>query len=178
MRGAVKRKPWSIRSLVERVGQHGAEGMTRDFGPFVLVGSGSASKEDSGTWSYSTKQFRPEEIEQEAAAQRAFDLDDTIVYPLRKRVSTFAAVILVGRATSNDVCIDDTTVSKLHARIRLSERGFIVEDAGSRNGTWVEGEKLKRPAEVCAGDAICFGSRAFRVYESERFCELLRKIPL
>jgi len=44
----------------------------------------------------------------------------------------------VGRAASNDVVINDVTLSKLHAFIRETASGFAVEDGGSKNGTFVD----------------------------------------
>ncbi|GAC1595856.1 MAG: hypothetical protein NVS3B28_27200 [Candidatus Velthaea sp.] len=50
--------------------------------------------------------------------------------------------ILVGRAPSADLRIDDPRVSRLHARIEMRDDGVYVEDLGSRNGTAVGGEIL------------------------------------
>jgi hypothetical protein len=171
--------PWPLRDLVARLKEQGPQALLPELGPFVLVGSASETREPSGSWSFATKSFRIDEMDTDPAVRpRAFDMEDTVVYPLRKRVSTFAGVILVGRSTSNDVPIEDRTISKLHARIKLGPRGFHVEDAGSRNGTWLEGVRIEREVEVCAGDAIGFGSRAFRVYEAERFASLLSKLDV
>jgi len=50
--------------------------------------------------------------------------------------------ILVGRAASADLRIDDPRVSRLHARIEMRDDGVYVEDLGSRNGTSVGGETV------------------------------------
>lgn len=47
-----------------------------------------------------------------------------------------------GRTPNNDVVIDDSTVSKLHAWFRLEGDHFVVYDAGSRNGTRVADKKV------------------------------------
>jgi hypothetical protein len=167
--------PWAIRRLADRARQLGQDGIRPELGPFVLVGSTGKEQEKSGTFRFATKSVRLDEIENDMN-ERVFDLDQTVVYPLRKRATTFVDVILVGRASTNDVHIDDKTVSKLHARIRLNERGFVVEDAGSRNGTFLDGERILDRADVGSGDAVAFGSRAFRVYESAQFCDILIRL--
>ena len=57
----------------------------------------------------------------------------------RSTTRRFGRRILVGRAPSADVRIDDPRVSRLHARIEMRDDGVYVEDLGSRNGTLVDG---------------------------------------
>jgi DNA-binding NtrC family response regulator len=52
------------------------------------------------------------------------------------------SVLTIGRFEDNDVIIDHDTVSRLHARIRVTDR-VIVEDAASRNGIRVNGERVR-----------------------------------
>jgi pSer/pThr/pTyr-binding forkhead associated (FHA) protein len=53
----------------------------------------------------------------------------------------FGRRVLVGRAPSADLRLDDPQVSRLHARIEMRDDGVYVEDLGSRNGTRVDGAK-------------------------------------
>jgi pSer/pThr/pTyr-binding forkhead associated (FHA) protein len=62
--------------------------------------------------------------------------------------------ILVGRAPSADVRIDDPRVSRLHARIEMRDDGVYVEDLGSRNGTFVDGEAVTTSRRLAKGDEI------------------------
>jgi pSer/pThr/pTyr-binding forkhead associated (FHA) protein len=62
--------------------------------------------------------------------------------------------ILVGRAPSADVRIDDPRVSRLHARIEMRDDGVYVEDLGSRNGTYVDGERVTSSRQLAGGDEI------------------------
>lgn len=48
----------------------------------------------------------------------------------------------IGRTDANAVAIADGSVSSRHAVIRRTDHGFMVEDLGSRNGTWVNGERV------------------------------------
>lgn len=54
--------------------------------------------------------------------------------------------VTVGRRDDCDICLPfDTQVSRLHARLRYQpERGWLLEDSGSRNGTYVGGQRIGR----------------------------------
>jgi diguanylate cyclase (GGDEF)-like protein len=55
--------------------------------------------------------------------------------------------LLIGRAPEADVCIPDRRVSQRHARVVVTPEGAVfVEDLGSTNGTYVNGEKVMRRA--------------------------------
>lgn len=66
--------------------------------------------------------------------------------------------ILVGRAPSADVRIDDPRVSRLHARIEMRDDGVYVEDLGSRNGTLVDGAPVVSGRQLTHGDEITIGT--------------------
>ncbi len=66
--------------------------------------------------------------------------------------------ILVGRAPSADVRIDDPRVSRLHARIEMRDDGVYVEDLGSRNGTLVDGAPVASSRQLSSGDEITIGT--------------------
>ncbi len=48
----------------------------------------------------------------------------------------------MGRGTDNDVIIADDSVSRLHAVLEARSGGFSIRDLGSRNGTYVNGERI------------------------------------
>lgn len=50
----------------------------------------------------------------------------------------------IGRIEGNSVCLDDRTVSQKHAQIVKDGIGWRVEDLGSSNGTWLNGERFNR----------------------------------
>lgn len=66
--------------------------------------------------------------------------------------------ILVGRAPSADVRIDDPRVSRLHARIEMRDDGVYVEDLGSRNGTFVDGAPVASSRQLASGAEITIGT--------------------
>lgn len=63
----------------------------------------------------------------------------------------------IGRSPDATIMLDDAEISRLHARISRTEPGVLVlEDLGSRNGTFVNGIRVKRRA-LALGDKIRIG---------------------
>ena len=52
-------------------------------------------------------------------------------------------VTSLGRHPESDIFLDDVTVSRRHAEITRSDRGYEVRDAGSLNGTYVDHERVE-----------------------------------
>jgi hypothetical protein len=95
---------------------------------------------------------------------------ELLVHRVRKTTDVDPEMITVGRAPSNDIVIDDSTVSKSHAWFR--ERGPRLElvDAGSRNGTWVGSLRLPprgSPVGIPVGQLLRFGLISFRLLDAE-----------
>lgn len=63
----------------------------------------------------------------------------------------------IGRAPGCDLVLDDSTVSKHHARIRC-DAGPLVEDLNSTNGTYVNGRPAEGPTALRRGDRIALGA--------------------
>jgi DNA-binding response OmpR family regulator len=66
-------------------------------------------------------------------------------------------VITVGRAIENDIVITSKRVSRGHARLRREGWRVILEDLGSTNGTFLNGERLSAPVDLRDGDQLGFG---------------------
>lgn len=66
--------------------------------------------------------------------------------------------LVIGRSRSCDIRLREDTVSRLHAALVWRDDGLVVEDLGSSNGTFVNGERVLSPRTVVAGDAVRFGS--------------------
>ncbi len=64
--------------------------------------------------------------------------------------------LVVGRSPSCDIHLDDKTVSRRHASIRVSRDGITVEDLNSRNGTFISGNRVSHHV-VSPGDVITVG---------------------
>lgn len=65
--------------------------------------------------------------------------------------------IVIGREEGVDVLIDNPSVSRRHAEIRLGDDGWVVEDLGSSNGTFIRGVKIQGAQRLALGDEIGFG---------------------
>jgi pSer/pThr/pTyr-binding forkhead associated (FHA) protein len=61
-----------------------------------------------------------------------------------------------GRRPESDVFLDDVTVSRSHARIERRGDSFFVQDDGSLNGTYVNGERVEE-TKLASGDEIQIG---------------------
>ena len=57
------------------------------------------------------------------------------------------SLVRVGRDDEMDIIIDNPSVSRNHAEIRVEENGWVVEDLGSSNGTFMKGEKIELEGE-------------------------------
>ncbi len=75
----------------------------------------------------------------------------------------------IGRDINNDFVINDTEMSRKHAKISVRGEGFVVEDLGSTNGTFVNGQRLMGIHLLVSGDTISFGENVTVVYEAPAF---------
>ncbi len=85
--------------------------------------------------------------------------DGSLAYNLRRRLTR------IGRNMENDIVLNSDRVSRHHAEI-LCESGpegdeFLILDKGSRNGVWVNRQRIKDSAPIRSGDAIRIGRQAF-----------------
>ena len=62
----------------------------------------------------------------------------------------------LGRHPDSEISLDDITVSRRHAEIEHTARGWVVRDAGSLNGTYVNHERIDE-AELHHGDEVQVG---------------------
>ena len=76
---------------------------------------------------------------------------------------------LIGTDTSScDIVFHDLSVSRQHARITIdAENHVIIEDLGSRNGTFVEGEKLTQKQSLTANSLVTAGTTTFMLIDRE-----------
>ena len=84
-----------------------------------------------------------------------------------RQVNIAATLTTIGRSIGNRVCIDSERVSRHHAAIQWTGEGFMLTDMGSRNGTYVNNEKVRSRA-LKNGDAIVVGDCQLRFLFSSR----------
>lgn len=68
--------------------------------------------------------------------------------------------ITIGRGANSDLVLLDDQASRIHCGIRLWDGEFFIKDMKSRNGTFVNGERVEM-ARLSAGDRIRIGRTLF-----------------
>ncbi len=64
---------------------------------------------------------------------------------------------LIGRSTECEVPLNDTFLSAEHARLERHERGWVLEDLHSTNGTYLNGFEVRAATDIHDGDIIRVG---------------------
>ena len=104
---------------------------------------------------------------------------EPIVFPVVKnQENAFGRGITVGRTGNNDVVLDDGTVSRFHAWFqREPDGGFVLTDAGSKNGTFVAGVRLvpRRATALVDGTRVRFGHVDLTFYLASGFTKVLAR---
>jgi hypothetical protein len=94
------------------------------------------------------KTLRLTVVEPEAQRGQSFDLEDELT---------------VGRAPGCGVKVEDAYTSNIHARLFRRDGSLWLEDLGSTNGTWVNGERVETARRLGRGDLLQVGSTVFEV---------------
>lgn len=76
---------------------------------------------------------------------------DNKKFTIEKRITT------IGRASNNDICLEDNSVSSLHAHLFWIENQYILTDLKSTNGTFVNNVKIEKK-NLFSYDKISFGT--------------------
>ncbi len=74
--------------------------------------------------------------------------------PLNGQRWSFTDSILIGRDSGCQVVVNDRQVSRFHARISKNDDGILIEDLGSKNGTYINGSVIEKPKYLQDGDLI------------------------
>jgi Nif-specific regulatory protein len=82
-------------------------------------------------------------------------------FPLDARRKT-----LIGRGTDCHISLPDPLCSRVHATLSFTPDGWVITDAGSRNGTLVNGQKIDQ-ATIVDGNTFRVGSAEFEFHETE-----------
>jgi hypothetical protein len=82
-------------------------------------------------------------VQQGPRAGQSFDLNKPIV--------------TLGREVGNDIVLEDPQVSRHHARLTLATGGYVIEDLGSTNGTFINEQRLMGTRPITPGDKLRLG---------------------
>lgn len=69
--------------------------------------------------------------------------------------------IVIGRGTECDVVIQDLKASRRHCQLTRKQDGFLLEDLGSKNGTYVNGERITEPMVLTSTNTFKIGDTVF-----------------
>jgi hypothetical protein len=166
------------RSLILRVHDVPIDG---SWSAWSFVGAVPEQADDGGPWNGRTglvRAVRPTRVQTGATAvliDREWG-----VWPLQKRTgasSSSADVLSIGRASTNDVCIADAGISKVHARLRVAGDQLWLADAASSNGTLVNGDTVTGDEVPLAdGDLVRFGPRVVQVLSPTHLADVVRQL--
>ncbi len=72
----------------------------------------------------------------------------------------------IGRDSTNEIVINDAEISRRHSRLTFQGGKYVLEDLGSTNGTFVNGQRLAGPRVLKAGEVVSFGEQIVLVFEA------------
>lgn len=107
--------------------------------------------------SVQTRRAQPVELFRQQRRRRRAHLIVTLSNGSVQRLDLSEQAISFGRGADNTVLIDDDYTSTHHARITSRERGWVIEDCGSTNGTWVERKRITSPTPLAPGMKVRIG---------------------
>ena len=74
--------------------------------------------------------------------------------------------LVIGRDSSSAIAINDAEISRKHARLNFQGGKYVIEDLGSTNGTFVNGQRLVSAVVLKSGDVISLGEQIVLMYEA------------
>ena len=74
--------------------------------------------------------------------------------------------LIIGRDSSNGIPINDAEISRKHSRLSFQGGKYVLEDLGSTNGTFVNGQRLAGPVVLKPGDVISLGEQIVLMYDA------------
>jgi hypothetical protein len=75
----------------------------------------------------------------------------------------------IGRDLSNELVINDVEISRKHLRLLLQGENYRIEDLGSTNGSFVNGQRLTGSYLLVPGDLVSLGEHVTLVYETAAY---------
>jgi hypothetical protein len=88
-------------------------------------------------------------------------LNGSDMLPKGRKIKIDSRGLSIGRGKHNDIVVPDQYCSVDHAEFKQSRGVTTLEDVGSTNGTWVNGERINSQVQLVPGDFIKIGSITF-----------------
>jgi len=76
-------------------------------------------------------------------------------------------VITIGRGNANDLVLNDSSVSRFHAVVKLRDNAVVIADRGSTNGVILNNERIGQESELKNGDTAILGRYTLRLEDVE-----------
>ena len=89
-----------------------------------------------------------------------------LIFNDRREIALTLPVTNIGRKRTNDIMIDDIRISRIHAQIRRTQKGYILFDTGSTGGTFVNHERIVQRT-LNSGDVVSLSGYQF-VFSDEQ----------
>lgn len=89
-------------------------------------------------------------------------LNGSEMLPKGRKLRIDSRGLTIGRGKHNDIVVPDHYSSIDHAQFKHSRGVTFIEDIGSTNGTWVNGERINSQIQLVPGDFIKIGSLSFQ----------------
>jgi hypothetical protein len=103
---------------------------------------------------------------------------EPLAIPIEKIKSNgFMQKITLGRTSNNDIILDDASVSRFHAWVEEVSGVFYYADAGSRNGSLVDGKRIEAKVKIQLknGTKLRVGSVELIFYVPDEFFKMLKR---
>ncbi len=184
----------TIRKLTRELALMGEDAFRRRYAVPAILYDGSMDAEEGAARAYVTssvdirsvvdvrhdRKTLPPGSEEDSALQTM----ESRVFLVKKRAGgAFADRVGIGRAANADVSVPLATVSKYHAYFTVPEdlsASYRITDAGSTNGTFVDGRRLpdKQAVAVQTGTQILLGPHRFVFFTAAALFERVRSAAL
>jgi serine/threonine protein kinase len=90
-----------------------------------------------------------------------------VISPVNRTFHLEMDHVIIGRDSQCGIILEGMGISRQHAALERSKDGYLIKDLGSKNGTFVNGERLKGIRRLHPGDVVDLGNAARLIYNRE-----------